>query len=542
MRRMFSTIPTCKAEPDDSSLVGASLKGDRDAFAHIVARYQGLISSIAYSATGNLNLSEDLAQETFLAAWKGLSALQEPEKLRSWLCGIARRVAAGCLRNQHREPAHGAEPLESLADAHAPEAIPVERAISREEQAILWRSLEQIPASYREPLILFYRENQSTARVAQALELSEDAVRQRLSRGRKLLEERVAAFVEGALKQSAPGNTFTLGVIGALPLQMASVGSASAGLAAAKAGAAAKTAAWLAILNSCAGLFAGSAATWLGYRIDMASATSEQQKRLIKRFYLMLVGCIVFPIALMLGAIRVRAVALTHPALYSALVIMIVVSWVPLVASLLLWAKQRFGAENNAAFLPGPTQEVFQKGPAFEFRTGASFLGLPLIHIRFGGAWAVRQTPVKGWIAVGDIAFGGIFALGAVAVAPVCLGGLSLGGIVFAGFGAGLVCYAGFGVGVWALGGLVAGLVSIGGCAVGWKAAVGGIAIAHELAQGGVAVALHANDSVATDYINSSKFFGFGFALLTKWIWPTVLIATLPSALMWWVTQKRRQS
>ena len=52
----------------DADLVAESLAGDRDAFGQIVARYQSLICSLAYSATGSLPRSEDLAQETFLAA------------------------------------------------------------------------------------------------------------------------------------------------------------------------------------------------------------------------------------------------------------------------------------------------------------------------------------------------------------------------------------------------------------------------------------------------------------------------------------------
>jgi RNA polymerase sigma factor (sigma-70 family) len=233
------------ADCDDTALVNASLDGDRDAFAEIVTRYQSLVSSVAYSATGNLTQSEDIAQETFVTAWKHLESLREPGKLRSWLCGIVRRVTANARRHQQREPAQNAAPLEFAGETPAPEAIPVERAITREEEAILWRSLEQIPENYREPLILFYRENQSVEKVAQSLELSEPAVRQRLSRGRKLLEERVAAFVEGALRQSAPGRCFTQGVLGALPAQMAAVGSASATVTAAKGGVATKTAMWL---------------------------------------------------------------------------------------------------------------------------------------------------------------------------------------------------------------------------------------------------------------------------------------------------------
>ena len=85
--RAMSTA-TC----NDAELVVESLSGNRDAFGQIVSRYQSLVCSLAYSATGSLGQSEDLAQETFVAAWKQLADLREPEKLRAWLCGIARNL------------------------------------------------------------------------------------------------------------------------------------------------------------------------------------------------------------------------------------------------------------------------------------------------------------------------------------------------------------------------------------------------------------------------------------------------------------------
>src|ERR1035441_864887 len=76
----------------DAELVQWGLAGDREAFGRVVERYQSLICALAYSATGSLSRSEDLAQETFLIAWKQLRQLREPDKLRSWLCSIARSV------------------------------------------------------------------------------------------------------------------------------------------------------------------------------------------------------------------------------------------------------------------------------------------------------------------------------------------------------------------------------------------------------------------------------------------------------------------
>ena len=136
-----------EAESDDSTLVNASLNGDREAFGHIVRRYQALVASVAYSATGSLTQSEDLAQETFVTAWKHLASLHDPGKLRSWLYGIARRVTANTRRLQQREPA--AAPLEILAETPSTEPLLAETAITHEEEAILWRSLGQIPETYR---------------------------------------------------------------------------------------------------------------------------------------------------------------------------------------------------------------------------------------------------------------------------------------------------------------------------------------------------------------------------------------------------------
>src|SRR5208283_4924452 len=120
------------AERNDADLVAESRDGSRDAFRQIVERYQTLICSLAYNATGNVSQSEDVAQETFLAAWTDLRSLREPTKLRSWLCGIVRNRVHRRVRSDGCEPVCGAVPLEHAHDSPALEALPSEHAISRE--------------------------------------------------------------------------------------------------------------------------------------------------------------------------------------------------------------------------------------------------------------------------------------------------------------------------------------------------------------------------------------------------------------------------
>jgi RNA polymerase sigma factor (sigma-70 family) len=278
---MMTTEKSCTAETADAELVAESLAGGRDAFRQIVERHQTLVCSLAYCATGSLTQSEDLAQETFLAAWRQLAELREPSKLRPWLCGIARFVIGKELRRQDREPVHAAETLEAVNELPAPEPLPSERVISKEEQAILWRCVARIPEIYREPLVLFYREHQSIERVAEALELSEDAVKQRLARGRKLLQEQALAYVEGALQGTNPGHAFTVGVLAALPLSATSAKALTVG-AAVKGSSTATTVAGLAALGamilywSLLGFlaFAGGCA---GYWMSRACARSSRQ-------------------------------------------------------------------------------------------------------------------------------------------------------------------------------------------------------------------------------------------------------------------------
>src|SRR6185437_14406254 len=163
----------------DSELLERSLRGEREAFGPLVERYQSLLCSVAYSIVGDFRRSEEVAQEAFIAAWRQLASLEDRAKFRAWLCGIARHLAHRVVRREH-----ATWPLETASGQASPGPTPAEAAASREEEAIVWSALEKLSETYREPLVLFYREEQSVARVAEALELSPDAVKQRLSRGR----------------------------------------------------------------------------------------------------------------------------------------------------------------------------------------------------------------------------------------------------------------------------------------------------------------------------------------------------------------------
>ena len=221
---------------DDSELIKLATDGDTDAFSQLVRRYQGLVCAVSYSAVGDFSSSEDVAQETFFTAWKKLGDLREPSKFPAWICSIARNAARNVRRKGWGAPEAKARSIEDALTAHDASEGPLEKAINREEEQLVWRTLSTLPPKYREPLVLYYREHASAKSVAEVMGISEAAARQRISRGRGRLKREVAQLVRSALERTGPRAAFTIAVVAALPA-LAPQASATAGTAGVAAGA-----------------------------------------------------------------------------------------------------------------------------------------------------------------------------------------------------------------------------------------------------------------------------------------------------------------
>lgn len=254
----------------ENELLRASLAGSKEAFGTIVQRYQSLVCAITYSATGDMGRSEELAQETFIRAWKSLRQLRDLSRFRNWLCTIARNLVSTSIRKGQADVIGYAQPIEKAEALAAAVPGPSEAAISKEQQAVVWQALQNVPAKYREPMVLFYREQQSVSDVATGLELSEQVVRQRLSRGRKLLKAEVASVVGDVLGRTGPGKVFTVAVMAALPAVSVEAAAAAVAGATAKSAPAAKAALATvlsgAILGPIIGLLGGLFGSWMSVK------------------------------------------------------------------------------------------------------------------------------------------------------------------------------------------------------------------------------------------------------------------------------------
>jgi RNA polymerase sigma factor (sigma-70 family) len=512
MKTLSMSLSAPLSPVSDVDLWRASRAGDRDAFGRIVERYQSLVAAIAYSRTGDLAAAADFAQETFVTAWRKQNDLREPALLKSWLAGIARNLTANAAKVVQRRGG-SAVPLDGIAEPVARDASPEARAVSKQEEELLWNTLSQLPESYREPLVLFYREERSVAEVASQLELSEDAVKQRLSRGRAMLKAEMSALVESALSRSRPGAGFAAGVLAAI----AWTAPTSAAVAATTFGTAATGAASgkgaLSGLGGAAvaGPAAGLLTAWLAGKLAGATARSDDERAAIAAAFRRAFLFVLPMLGLILGLVWLGT---TRFAAAPAFLATATTLWtVALVGGLIAVAR---GSERRIAVLRASngvsdaawSAELARRGVApsraRRYESRLRLFGLPLFAYASGGVDAgaafdrATRRGARGWIAVGDLALSPLLAVGGIAIAPIALGGVTIGLLSLS--------VAGVAVGVLAVGSLAFGWIACGIVGIGWQGAAGVTAIAHRFALGSQASALEANTPVAAAWFREAWF------------------------------------
>ena len=198
-----------QSEMDDGFLIEAARGGDEIAFGRLVERYKDLVYATAVAITRDFDGAHDIAQEVFLRAWLGLGGLREAAALPGWLRTIARNRAKTWLERRHHQPLQENVDLAQIADrADSPE----DQAEKAERRRLVLSALDKLSEGSREVLVLHYIEGLATPRIATQLDLTEEAVRQRLRRARQQMREEVEDMVADVLRDEAPGADFSASV------------------------------------------------------------------------------------------------------------------------------------------------------------------------------------------------------------------------------------------------------------------------------------------------------------------------------------------
>ncbi|MBK8095470.1 MAG: RNA polymerase sigma factor [Planctomycetes bacterium] len=173
----------------DLDLVHQTLDGSREAYGLLVVRYSRSVRATCLARVGWVDDLDDMVQETFLRAFRGLSRLQDPARFAAYVHRIAQNISVDRLRRTGKEPV-ALDELEL-----EPERQPSAATDIREERLARMRKLVgRLPEALREAVLLFYFEQKSHAEIAAMLEVTEAAVNQRLHRARLHLKQ---AFGEG---------------------------------------------------------------------------------------------------------------------------------------------------------------------------------------------------------------------------------------------------------------------------------------------------------------------------------------------------------
>lgn len=186
----------------DVELVQAVLAGDRGRFAVIVERYQRDIYNLAYRSTYNRQDAEDITQETFLRALRGLASYDTTRPLRTWLYAIAANICRDWARRRGSRP-DTVELLESDAvdEPAATSSQPQDVVAERETRAAVERAVMELPPDYRLPVVLFYMRGVPQAEIAEIMGVSLSVVKNRLFRARS----RLKVMLGDALGEAANG-------------------------------------------------------------------------------------------------------------------------------------------------------------------------------------------------------------------------------------------------------------------------------------------------------------------------------------------------
>lgn len=163
----------------DAELVARALAGSDAAFSRLIERHQAAVRGfLRRMLGGGWAEADDVAQDTFLAAWGALRSLQEPAGVRAWLCGIAWRKAQDRIRTSRRSAARDGIWLET---------VETPAGVSTEDRISVTAAMADLPPNVRACLALCLAEGWSHGEASIALGLPLGTVKSHVARGRARL-------------------------------------------------------------------------------------------------------------------------------------------------------------------------------------------------------------------------------------------------------------------------------------------------------------------------------------------------------------------
>lgn len=172
---------------DESVIVHKAQQGDTQAFSQLVETYQGPVYRLILRMGLSPADAEEVAQEAFIAAWKGLPRFRGDSRFSTWLYQLATHGAIDFLRREKRH--RNTVDIDQCSELTDGENTPEKAAMAQSEAQGVAAALKELSPEYREILLLRYMQELEYDEIARTLKLPAGTVKSRLNRAKAQLKE-----------------------------------------------------------------------------------------------------------------------------------------------------------------------------------------------------------------------------------------------------------------------------------------------------------------------------------------------------------------
>jgi RNA polymerase sigma-70 factor, ECF subfamily len=178
-------------------LVARVRAGDEEAFRLIFDRYSRPLLGFIFDMIGDRHTAEDLAQETFVRAYRGLQNLREETKLSTWLFAIAKNVAREQLRTRRRDAANVEIDGEESFELHDEKPSPAGQLLDKELNGVIKAALSRLDEDKRLVFTLKVLQQRSYEEIAEITGFSVGKLKTDLHRARAEMRKRIGPYLGG---------------------------------------------------------------------------------------------------------------------------------------------------------------------------------------------------------------------------------------------------------------------------------------------------------------------------------------------------------
>jgi len=187
------------AEVQLVEVVAKAQSGDVEAFQQLFNAYGPKILNYLFRMTGSREMAEDLAQETFILAFKKLSTLREPSKFQSWIFRIAQNNAYQAFRgNRPQMVSIDEDKSKELSDVQklaTPRSGPESEVLSDELQAVIQDAINALPEKYKTVFVLSAIQKLSYREISQIVGRSLASIKSDIHRARVEVRDRIKSYI-----------------------------------------------------------------------------------------------------------------------------------------------------------------------------------------------------------------------------------------------------------------------------------------------------------------------------------------------------------